>query len=163
MPQLEFADFVPQLVWLAITFAALYFFLAKRALPRVSEVLEERENRVVDDLEQAEKHKKESQSLEDTSEKLIAAARVNAGQTLADSKTKILSALDAKQQKSNQAFAAKIQKAEANIEKARVDAMSEIEAIAADACSQIVAGLGGIKVSKARAAEAVQQFIKTRS
>ena len=91
MPQLEFADFVPQLVWLAITFAALYFFLAKRALPRVSEVLEERENRVVDDLEQAEKHKKESQSLEDTYEKLIAMAKVNAGQTLADSKTKILS------------------------------------------------------------------------
>ena len=160
MPQLEFADYLPQLFWLAVTFAILYLYLAKKALPRVSEVLEERENRVIDDLEHAEKHKKESRSLEETYEKLIATARANAGKVLEESKLKITETIEAKQNKSNQAFATKIQQAEAKIEQARSEAMTEIEVISADACSKIVASLSGIKVSKSRATDAVQHVAK---
>ena len=53
MPQMVFADYVPQLVWLAITFIAFYALMARVALPRIAEILDQRQSRVAGDLEQA--------------------------------------------------------------------------------------------------------------
>ena len=60
LPQLNPADFSPQLVWLAITFAVLYLILARVALPRIGEVIEERKDRVQRDLDAAERFKAET-------------------------------------------------------------------------------------------------------
>ncbi len=40
---LKFDDFAPQIIWLAIVFAFLYVVLKRVALPRVGEVIEERQ------------------------------------------------------------------------------------------------------------------------
>jgi F-type H+-transporting ATPase subunit b len=60
LPQLNPADFSPQLVWLALTFVVLYFILARVALPRIGEVIEERKDRVQRDLQAAERFKQET-------------------------------------------------------------------------------------------------------
>ena len=57
LPQLNPADFSPQLIWLALTFVVLYLILARVALPRIGEVLDERRDRVQRDLDAAERFK----------------------------------------------------------------------------------------------------------
>ena len=50
MPQLDISTYPPQLVWLLITFLALYLVVWKVALPRIVDVREARQRRVEDDL-----------------------------------------------------------------------------------------------------------------
>src|SRR5688572_16933934 len=60
-PPLDPETFVPQLVWLVLTFGLLYVLLKRFALPRVGEVIEERQNCIQRDLEQAAALKAETE------------------------------------------------------------------------------------------------------
>ena len=60
MPQLDPSTFATQLVWLIITFLILYLILWKSALPRIASILQDRQERIDNDLEKAEKLKKEA-------------------------------------------------------------------------------------------------------
>ena len=63
MPQLEVSTFVPQLVWLAITFVVLYLLMAGIGLPRVGGAIEARRRRVDDDLARAAQLKSEAEAV----------------------------------------------------------------------------------------------------
>ena len=60
LPQLDLATYSSQVFWLVISFVVLYFLVAKLAMPRIAEVLEERQERIEDDLDKAETLKKEA-------------------------------------------------------------------------------------------------------
>ena len=60
MPQMEFADYVPQVIWLIICFGCLYFLMSRFALPRVGEILENRERKLQHDMESAEELRNEA-------------------------------------------------------------------------------------------------------
>ena len=66
MPQLDFSMWPPQLIWLAITFGVLYILISKFALPKIGGTIEQRQNRIANDLDEA-------QRLKDDTEKAIAA------------------------------------------------------------------------------------------
>ena len=53
LPQLNPDFFSPQLIWLGISFITLYYLMSKVALPKVAEVLEERQERITNDLDRA--------------------------------------------------------------------------------------------------------------
>ena len=53
MPQLDFTTFLPQLFWLFISLSILYIMLSRIALPRISDVIEERKDTITDDLDEA--------------------------------------------------------------------------------------------------------------
>ena len=78
MPQLNVASYLPQVVWLVICFVALYFLMARLALPRIAAVLEERTRRRDDDLDRAEKLEAQAEAAAKAYEQVLAEARGSA-------------------------------------------------------------------------------------
>ena len=78
LPQLDVATYSSQVFWLIISFIVLYFLMAKLAMPRIAEVLEERQERIEDDLDKAETLKKEAYQVRIEYEKALSAAREKA-------------------------------------------------------------------------------------
>jgi len=64
MPQLDYHTFVPQLVWLAISFVVLYALMSRLALPKVKAVIEGRRHHLDDDLGRAAALKEEAEAAE---------------------------------------------------------------------------------------------------
>ena len=65
MPQLNPEFFFSQLFWLVITFSFLLFFLWRVSLPRISSVLEKRENKINNDIETAKQLQAEAEEIQD--------------------------------------------------------------------------------------------------
>ncbi|HEV8391278.1 MAG TPA: F0F1 ATP synthase subunit B', partial [Dongiaceae bacterium] len=83
MPQFNPEFFAPQLVWLGITFLALYLLMSKLILPRVTTILNQREDRIDGNLQRAEALKEEAAQVLATYQKAIADARAQAQSALA--------------------------------------------------------------------------------
>ena len=60
MPQLDISTFVPQIFWLAVSFAVLYVLMSRVALPRMTAILEMRAGRIEGDLKEARRLKAEA-------------------------------------------------------------------------------------------------------
>src|SRR3546814_1656625 len=75
LPQLDADTYPTQIFWLVVTFVILYLIMSKVALPRIAEVLEERQERVADDIETAERLRSEAAVVQSEYEKALAEAR----------------------------------------------------------------------------------------
>mgnify|MGYP001166313868 FL=1 len=64
MPQLNPEFFVSQLFWLVITFSFLFIFLWRVSLPRISTVLEKRQNKIDQNLSSAKGLQEQAQEIE---------------------------------------------------------------------------------------------------
>src|SRR3954470_4671657 len=115
LPQLDPTFFSPQLIWLGISFITLYFLMSKVALPKVAEVLEERQERITNDLDRADSLRQESSGVMAGYEKALADARVHAQSVMATTAADISSASAGRQTQFNSDLAAKIRSAEERI------------------------------------------------
>ena len=155
MPQMEFADYVPQIVWLVITFATLYFLMAKLALPRITDILETRQRRLDHDLELTETLRDDATAALAEYESAIAAARGESELILAEARESIQS--EARQQLDdlNVRLEGEIAESEARIGNIMTQAMGELAVAASDAARTATERLIGFEVSEERARDAV--------
>ncbi|MBI3357758.1 MAG: F0F1 ATP synthase subunit B [Nitrospirae bacterium] len=61
MPQFESHFFSSLIFWEVVSFAILFFVLYKYAFPGILSILEEREKKIKDSLDQAERHRSEAE------------------------------------------------------------------------------------------------------
>ena len=62
MPQLDPTYWVSQAFWLILVFSILYISISKFYLPKIKDNLDNRENKIKEDLENASKFKEQSES-----------------------------------------------------------------------------------------------------
>lgn len=154
-PPFDPSTFGSQLLWLAITFGVLYWLMSKFALPRLSDILEVRRDRIMSDLDEAQRLKGESEEAIAAYEQALAEARQKAGGIASAARDKAQAEVDAEQAKTEKTLADKMAKAEAAIAKTRAAAMAEVTGIAQDTTTELVDALIGTKPTKVALEKAV--------
>lgn len=161
MPQItQLPDiFWSQLFWLLLIFGTLFFVIGRGMVPRIRGVVEDRDRKISQDLEQAQRARDEAEKTEAEYRERIEASRAEAmklaqaaKQAGAREAEERLRAIDAEVGK-------KIDKAEAQIRKSVEKAMAEIDAIAAEAAQDLVAKLTGQPVAHDEARQAVKAVL----
>jgi F-type H+-transporting ATPase subunit b len=155
MPQFDLANFVPQLAWLALFFAILYFGIVRMTLPKLGQVIDQREATVTGDIATAETAKAEADSIRAAYEADIAEAQARAQAAGADAKARAARDAEARLAVVAGELDARTSEAQAAIAAARGNALGEIERIAGDAASDIVERLTGIRPDAAAVNAAV--------
>jgi F-type H+-transporting ATPase subunit b len=156
MPQLDFSSYPPQLIWLAITFIALYFLMSRIALPRIGTVIEQRRDRVASDLDDAQRLKAESEEVMHAYEAELAEARAKAHAIAAEAREELNKELDAERSAVEAKIAEKLAEAEQKIAEVKAAAMQQVNDAAADTATSIVKALIGGRVTKAETTAAVK-------
>ena len=156
LPQLNPKVFSPQLIWLAISFIALYFLMSKVALPDISATLTARQQRVEGDLAAAEKFRAEAEAAITTYKKSISDARAAAQAQMKEAAASI----QAESARREAAFASEInartKAAEQAIAAAKEKASADIRAMAGEATRQLVTRLSGAEPAAGDIASAVE-------
>lgn len=160
MPQLDVTTFPSQIFWLIVTFAVLYALMAKVALPKVQNVVEERRRRVETDLEKAAQMKAEAEAVIAAYEKALADARHQAQLTMKETTDRLNAIAAERQRAANAAIAERTAVAEQRIAAARKAAMDNLRSVAVDAARAAAARLIGVEVDDARAGAAVDAVLK---
>jgi F-type H+-transporting ATPase subunit b len=143
MPQLDFATYLPQMVWLVIAFVGLYVLMARVALPRIAEVLEEREDRVADDLERAHASKEEAEQVLEAYERELLEARSKAHAVAQESRRRLAAEVAEKKAEVERALEAEAVKATERIGATRNQAMANLRELAQEVTRAAVARLIG--------------------
>ena len=159
MPQLDVTWFPTQLVWLALTFIALYAVIALVAAPRISGVLEERKRRIDGDIERATALKTEAEAAIAAYEKAMVEARNGARAILRQAAETLARESEERQKALGDKLALQIKAGEARIAEAKRAALTEVQVVAAEIARAAADRLAGIAVDEARAAGAVRAVI----
>lgn len=160
MPQFDPSTFASQIFWLAIVFTALYVLMARVALPRIAEVLEERSERIADDLERAESLKKEADAVIEQYEAALAKARGEASSVLAQAAQEIAEVSAKRQAEFSAELGRKTDEAEARIARAKDEAKSHVREIAVGVTSEITSKLIGVEPGEDEVAKSVDAQLK---
>jgi F-type H+-transporting ATPase subunit b len=155
-PPFDMSTFPSQLVWLAITFGALYYYMSKRFLPRVGAVIEARRDRIAKDLDEATAMQQQADAAAAAHDKSIAEARAKAHALAQEMRDKLAADADSKRKALENELAGKLADAEGRIASTRRQAMANVAAIAEDAAGAIVERLIGRAPNPSAVASAVE-------
>jgi len=160
MPQLNPLDWAPQIIWLIITFGILYLLMVKVVLPRIGGVIDARAAHIAKDLAEADKLRRETEEAIAAYEQALAEAKQKAHAIIDAGRTKLKEEMAVERDKLDQELGKKSAEAEARINAAKVSAMKEVSAVAADVAADIVRQLIGSVPSKAEIEKAIQEARK---
>jgi len=142
-PPFATETFGGQLLWLTITFVALYTLMSKLVLPRLSGIIENRRSMIARDLDEAAAMKTRAEEAGVAYEKALAEAKGRAQALAQETRAKLSAESDAKRKALEADLNKRLAEAEATIAARKAEAMGHVRGIARDTASAIIERLTG--------------------
>lgn len=141
MPQFDPTIIATKIFWLFVTFTFLYVMMSRVALPRIGEVLEERQARITGDLERAAELKNEAEAVVAAYEKALGDARAKAQAVVAEAQKETAAEMDRRTAAFDEKLETMLTDAETRIDAAKTAAQSDVRSIALDVAGAVTARL----------------------
>ena len=158
MPQLnQLSDVaLSQFFWLALVLGFIYFVIARGMVPKIQATVDQRDQRIADDLAAAEEAKAQADATEEAYRLKMDESRAEAMKRTGAAKQEGALATEKRLAKADSAIQAKTAKAEAKIRESRMAALANLESVAAELTQDIASKVAGVSVSRDDAAKAVK-------
>jgi len=160
MPQLDPTFFATQLFWLVVTFVVLYIVLSSTALPRIGNVLEERQRKIDDNLDKAAELKGKADAAIAAYEKALADSRAQAQRTLREGADVLSKQAEQRQRELGERLSAQIKDGEKRIIQAKQQAMEHVREVAAEVAKLATAKLTGLAPEDAQVTSALDATLR---
>ena len=160
MPQLNPEFWISQIFWLTLTFGILYIVLSKLILPKISANLELRKSQIQENIEAAEKQRKNSESKLKEYDDIIFKSKLEAKNIFKDAREKVLKNINSKRETLEKQIDEEIKKAEHEINVLKKSAPEKINKIAIETSSELVKKLIGAEVNNSSISAIVNDLTK---
>ena len=152
MPQLDFSTFLPQIFWLFISLSFLYIVLSRYALPRVSDVIEERKDIIAQDIDSAKEYSLESEKAFEELNIKLSDAKVSSQDLINKSLQNIKEDNEIKKSSLIKEINNEISKAEGEIKEKKETALDEISSISESLAIEMLENLSVGEIDKVKIA-----------
>ena len=160
MPQLNPEFWISQIFWLTLTFGILYVVLSKLILPKISANLELRKSQIQENIEAAEKQRKESISKLKEYDDIILKNKLNAKNIFKNAREKALKDINSKKEILDKQIDEEIKKTEQEIYTLKKTAPEKINKIAIETSSELIKKLIGAEVNNSSISAIVDDLSK---
>ena len=162
MPQLNPEFWVSQIFWLTITFGILYVVLSKFILPKISANLEIRKSQILENIEAADKQRKDSELKIEEYEKIVEKSKIEAKNYFNQAREKILKDINLKKEKLDKELDEEIKQAEIEITQLKSKAPEKINKIAVETSADLLQQLIGADVNSSSISAIVDDLSKKK-
>jgi len=160
MPQLDPKYWASQAFWLILVFTILYISVAKFYLPKIKNNLDNRENRIKDDLDDANKFKELSETKLKDYEKILEEAKKEVIKIQIESKDLLDKDIRAKKDAIEKEIEKEILKAQKEINDLKRNSISDIQKISENIASNIIETISGDKLNESSIRAVVEDISK---
>ena len=160
MPQLDPKYWASQAFWLILVFTVLYISIAKFYLPKIKDNLDNRENKIKDDIDDANKFKELSEIKLKEYEKILENAKKEVIKIHIDSKNALDKDIQAKKNKIEKEIENEILKAQKEIVELKKGSLEDIYKISEDISSNIIEKISGDKLNESSIKATVEEISK---
>ena len=160
MPQLNPKYWASQAFWLILVFTILYFSIARFFLPKIKNNLDDRENKIKDDIEDANKSKELSESKLKEYEKILEDAKKEVIKIQLESKSKLDKDIQEKKKKIENEIEKELIQAQKEITELKKNSIADIQNISREISANIIENISGDKLNESSIRAAVEEVSK---
>ena len=142
MPQLDTSTFASQLFWLCICFFTMLFIMSKIIIPKIADILEQRQRKIDSYLNKAYQIKLQAEEALKKYQDALTDAAQKANASLAETQNGLNQLVEKKQQDLDLRLHKKIMEGEAEIEQSREDALNKVKSISEELALEIIKKIG---------------------
>ena len=162
MPQLNPEFWTAQIFWLILIFSGLYIIIWKIFLPKIINSIENRKSKVVNDLNETQKLKENTEKKLSEYNKIIDDAKKEAKRVIEYNKKKLENDIKIKKQKFNEEIEKELMAAEKEIKSLKKSSISNINRIAVETSSEVIKHIIGTEINTSNVSAIVEDISKRK-